>query len=85
MRRKQSPAQRRKAAIGPAFQKWYLTDGMTCHEAHIVAAYRAISELSKIRRDVAAGRLSRRKLRLYTRSAIIQARFCFSIARRNLP
>lgn len=85
MGKKPSPAQRRKAAIGPAFQKWYLTDGMTCHEAHIVAAYRSIAELSQIRRDIAADRLSRRALRCYTRLAITHARFCLSIARRRLP
>lgn len=82
---KPSPAQRRKAAIGTAFQKWYLTDGMTSAAAHTTAACRAIAELSTIRSDFADGKLPLRKLKLYARSAILSARFNLGIGRGRSP
>lgn len=82
---KLSPAQRRKAAIGEAFQPWYLTDGMTSAAAHITAGFRAIRELTDLRKEAAQSPKIRRKLKLYTLSAIRSARFNLAIGRRNSP
>ncbi|UDF29365.1 UNVERIFIED_ORG: hypothetical protein LHK14_17905 [Roseateles sp. XES5] len=85
MKRRPSPAQRRKDAISRTFQWWYLTDGLTSPAAHISAAYRAIAELSAIRDDVASGRLQPRRRRLIIDSAIRAARSNLWIGRRSSP
>lgn len=79
MKRRPSPAQRRKDAISRKFQRWYLTEGMTSAALHISAAYRAIAELSAIRDD------QPRRRRLVIDSAIRAARFNLWIGRRSSP
>lgn len=80
---KLSPAQRRKAAVGVAFQKWYLTDGMTSAAAHITAGHRALAELAEIRAGIRSGRVPRSKRAIYIKSAVQSARFNLAIGRRS--
>lgn len=64
---KLSPAQRRKAAIGPAFQKFYLDDGMTYGAWLAIFAARLTAEISDHRRKLASYHRS------YERSQVMQS------------
>lgn len=74
--RKPSAAQRRHAAIGPAFRKEYLEDGMTYGAWLAIFAARQLAAVSEHRRSLAGYK------RKHERAKIMQsARICAKQAR----